>query len=89
MANEGGSGFSGRRIPQQAFQGALSEISFWMVHDMDCQVFRPLVKKNFGIEPQYEIQPFGLADVEGMARDDVSLNTDQIPHESDQYTAAV
>ena len=60
-----GSGFSGRKIPEQAFRGWLSEIAFWMVSDFDEQVIRPLIRRNKLGEPDYEIVPFGLVDEDG------------------------
>ena len=79
VANEGGSGFSGRRIPQKGFHGLLSEIVYWMINDFDAQVLRPLVTFNFGIpQPKYTIMPFGLGD-EGEVS---SMPGDQIPHEA-------
>ena len=62
-AAETGSGYSGRKVPQDAFHGMLAEILFWMVHDFDEQVIKPLVRMNFGItEPNYQIIPFGLVE---------------------------
>lgn len=60
-ASETGSGYSGRRVPQQAFRGMLQDIVYWLVGDFDQQVCRKLVQLNFGIdEPKYEIVPYGL-----------------------------
>ena len=60
MAAETGSGFSGRRIPQQAFLGMLNDIATNLVKDIDEQCFRPVIPHLFGIEPAYRIIPFGL-----------------------------
>jgi len=60
-AAETGSGFSGRRIPLDAFRGMLSDPLFWLISDLDQQVLRSAVRINFSIaEPNYEIIPFGL-----------------------------
>lgn len=61
QASETGSGYSGRRVPQDAFRGMLSDIIYWLVDDFDSQVVRKLVAMNFGVsEPSYEIMPFGM-----------------------------
>lgn len=74
-AAETGSGFSGRRIPQSAFRGTLSDLVFWLVADFDQQVLCPLLRMNYGIvEPTHEIIPFG------MVRDqdeDTNVNEDE------------
>lgn len=64
-AAETGSGYSGRRIPKDAFCGMLSDPLMWLVNDFDEQSLRHLVKKNFGIvDPDYDIIPFGLVEPE-------------------------
>ncbi len=60
QAAESGSGYSGRKIPETATRGMLTEVVFWMINDADAQIFRPLVRLNFDMEPDYEIIPFGL-----------------------------
>lgn len=60
QAAESGSGYSGRKIPEEAFRGMLTEVIFWMVNDFDEQILRPLIKFNFGYVPDYEIIPFGI-----------------------------
>ena len=57
-----GSGFgaaSGRQVPEEAFFSVLQEMVQWLISDADQQIFRYLVKLNFGEVP-YEIVPFGL-----------------------------
>lgn len=61
-AADTGSGFSGRKIPEQAVRGILSQVVFWMVYDFDEQVIRPLVRQNYNVDPTHEIIPFGLID---------------------------
>lgn len=82
-AAETGSGYSGRRVPQQAFRGMLQDIVYWLVGDFDQQVCRKLVKLNFGIdEPKYEIVPFGLIRDESEEQaggEMISLNDRRIP----------
>jgi hypothetical protein len=73
-ASETGSGWSGRRIPQDAFRGMLSDPLFWLIHDFDEQCIRPLVRLNFAIdEPDYEIIPFGLVRDENNQSEAVNL----------------
>ena len=52
-------GFSGRQIPEEAFYATLQEMVGWLISDADQQIFRHLVRLNFGDVP-YEIVPFGL-----------------------------
>lgn len=59
-AAESGSGYSGRKIPETATRGMLTDIVYWIISDADSQIFRPLIKMNFGCNPEYEIIPFGL-----------------------------
>ena len=60
----GGSGFgsaTGRAIPEEAFFSVLQEILQWLISDADQQIFRHLVRLNFGQDhARYEIVPFGL-----------------------------
>lgn len=75
-AAETGSGYSGRRIPQDAFRGTLSELLYWAVADFNEQVLQPLVRLNFGIdEPDYDIVPFGLVRDEDNQTDEAQLQT--------------
>ncbi len=62
QAADTGSGYSGRKIPEQAIRAILSQEVFWLVFDFDEQVIRPLVRMNFGTDENYEIIPFGLID---------------------------
>ena len=62
QAAETGSGYSGRKIPETATRGMLTEIVYWMISDADRQIFRPLVRMNFNKCPDYEIIPFGIVD---------------------------
>lgn len=64
-AADTGSGFSGRKIPEAAFRGILTNIVQWMVSDFDEQCVRALVKEAFKVEPSHEIVPFGLVRDEG------------------------
>lgn len=60
-AAETGSGYSGRKVPQEAFFSMLQEIVDWLIYDFDQQVLRPMVQFNFGVKDYpYEIIPFGL-----------------------------
>lgn len=59
-AQESGSGFAGRRVPQQAFFAILQELLNGLLSDVDNQILRPLVAWNFGQGRQYEVIPFGL-----------------------------
>jgi hypothetical protein len=88
-ASETGSGYSGRRVPQQAFRGMLQDIVYWLVGDFDKQVCRKLVSLNFGIdEPQYEIVPFGLIrDESENSAEAVSMQGTQIPISAVKSTA--
>jgi len=63
-AAETGSGYSGRAIPQEAFRGMLTDLAQHMVLDFDEQIVRPLVRREFHQEPDYEIIPFGLIEQE-------------------------
>lgn len=84
QAAETGSGYSGRKIPEQAARGMLTEVVYWMIADADAQIFRPLVKRNFGIVPDYEIIPFGIIDsgedddVRGTSTPEYGKKIDQI-----------
>ena len=61
QATETGSGYSGRKVPQEAFMSMLQEIVNWLCYDFDQQVLRPMVQFNFGAKDYpYEIIPFGL-----------------------------
>jgi len=51
--------YAGRRIPLLAFYSSLQELLGRMIADADDQIFRPLVRLNFGDVP-YEIVPFPL-----------------------------
>lgn len=56
---------SGRAVPQAAFYATLQEICNWLIADADTQLFRPLVRFNFGHEgTDYEIVPLGLMKAE-------------------------
>ena len=59
QAAETGSGFSGRKIPETAVRGILTQVVYWLVHDADRQIIRPLVRQH-GLEGDYTIIPFGL-----------------------------
>jgi len=59
-AAETGSGYSGRRIPQNALRGMLSEVANFLIQDLNDQILEPLIRRNFGEVPDYEIQTFGL-----------------------------
>ncbi len=60
QAAESGSGYSGRKVPETSTRGMLTETVFWLVQDADEQIFRPLYRREFDDEPDYEIIPFGL-----------------------------
>ena len=62
QASETGSGFAGRRIPQQGFYQSLQGLVNWLIFDFDQQVLSRLVRLNFGdsISRDYEVIPFGL-----------------------------
>jgi len=62
QAAETGSGYSGRKVPEQAVRGILSQIVFWLIHDFDELVIKPLVEINFGRESNHSVLPFGLTD---------------------------
>jgi hypothetical protein len=57
---EGTGAFAGRRIPQQAFYSVLQEIVQDLITDLDEQILQPLVRMNFGMHEDYEIECFGL-----------------------------
>lgn len=57
---EGTGAFAGRRIPQIAFFSMLQELVNWLIFDFNEQILSPLVRLNFGVDPDYEIVPFGL-----------------------------
>lgn len=59
-AAEVGAGWSGRKVPFEAFFAILQEMLNWLIFDVDQQVFRELVQLNFGPGQDYEIIPFGL-----------------------------
>lgn len=62
-AAETGSGYSGRRVPQDAFHGMLSDIVYWLVHDFNEQCIIPMLRLNLGVtEPTHEIIPFGMVE---------------------------
>ena len=87
-ASETGSGFSGRKIPESAFRGILTNIVYWMVCDIDEQCFRPLVKHVFQCEPDYEIIPFGIVRDEGDEGEDEPRSTNKhVPNESVRMAA--
>lgn len=87
-AADTGSGFSGRRIPESAFRGILTNIVQWMVSDIDEQSFRPLVKHNFQVEPSYEIIPFGIVRDEGDEGEDEMRSTNtRVPKEEVRMAA--
>lgn len=54
-----GSGYSGRRVPEEAFMAILQEIANWVIFDFDEQCLRALAHYN-GFRDDYEIVPFGL-----------------------------
>jgi len=58
-ATSGFGAASGRQIPEEAFFSILQEMTQWLISDADNQIFRHLVRINFGEVP-YEIVPFGL-----------------------------
>ena len=58
-ATSGFGAASGRQIPEEAFFSILQEMTQWLIADADNQIFRHLVRINFGDVP-YEIVPFGL-----------------------------
>ena len=61
QATETGSGYSGRKVPQEAFMSMLQEIVNWLIYDFDQQVLRPMIHFNFSVKDHpYEIIPFGL-----------------------------
>ena len=64
MAADTGSGYSGRKIPEQSVRGILSQEVFWMIYDFDQQVIRPMIQHNFGQDADYQIKPFGLVEEE-------------------------
>ena len=73
-AAEVGAGWSGRRVPFEAFFSILQEMVNWLIFDFNEQILRPLVRLNFGIEePDYEVIPFGLlrgpGDIEKMGQE--------------------
>ncbi len=60
-AGETGSGYAGRRVPQEAFYGTLQELANWLIHDFDQQILRELVYINFGSKNiDYDIVPFDI-----------------------------
>ena len=73
-ATSGFGGMTGRQIPEEAFFAVLQEMVGWLISDADQQIFRHLVKLNFG-EVDYEIVPFGLTykaeERENQIREDV------------------
>jgi len=79
-AAETGSGYSGRKIPQEAFKGLLHEVVFWMLEDIDTQLLRPAVKAEFGEAAcDYSIVPFGFVEDESGQDKMVSLDGKQPP----------
>lgn len=60
QAADTGSGYSGRKIPEQAVRGILTQVVYWLISDFNEQVLKPLIRRNFGCDPDYEIIPFGL-----------------------------
>ena len=87
-AAETGSGYSGRSIPEKAFRGILTDIVQWMIVDFDEQILRPLIRRNFGEEPEYEIQVFGLVEQEDEVRAMTTGNGAVVPNESAQKAKA-
>ena len=87
-AAETGSGYSGRRIPETAFRGILTDIVQWMVTDFDDQILRPLIRRNFGQEPEYEIIVFGLVEQEDEVRALTSGDGQIVPNQSAQKAKA-
>lgn len=85
-ASETGSGYSGRRVPKDAFLGMLSDPVNWLVSDFSEQVITPLVQLNFGIdEPDFEIIPFGLVrDDDNNSEDVQNPSNKQVPQSSAQ-----
>jgi len=57
-----GSGFSGRMIPFIVALSAVQQELTEIVRCVDRDVFRPLVRWNFGVEPEYELRPRALVD---------------------------
>lgn len=79
QAAETGSGYSGRKIPETATRGSLTELVYWIIQDADQQIFRPLVKMNFGYVPDYEIIPFGLVETAMQEEEEIR----EIPEEDE------
>jgi len=62
-ASTSGSGFSGRSIPFVIALGAVETELAEIVRCVDRDILRPLVRLNFGHEPQYEIHPRSLVEI--------------------------
>lgn len=88
QAASSGSGYSGRRVPDQIFRGLLQEVVTWMIHDFDDQVIRPLIRFNFNQEPDYEIVTFGLVSREDgdqqLAEKDRSISAATSPNPDEE-----
>jgi hypothetical protein len=84
-AAETGSGYSGRKVPQTAFRGMLSDMVYWLIHDFNEQVLIPLVRMNFDVaEPTHEVIPFGLVRGEDEADEGgiITQEGQQIPEDN-------
>jgi hypothetical protein len=59
---QGTGSYAGRVVPLMGFYSILQELIYWLIHDADEQIFRPLVDFNFGEGREYEIIPFSILD---------------------------
>lgn len=77
-----GSGWSGRKVPQQAFQGLLQEVVFWAIEDLDKQILRPLAEFEFGTVCDYSIIPFGMLAGDGAEGDPTTIPGQSVPEQA-------
>lgn len=88
QAAETGSGYSGRKVPQDAFFSMLQEIVDWLIFDFDQQVLRPMVEFNFGVKQHpYEIISFGLlkpSGEQGEKEKEARVGPVDVPEEAQQ-----
>ena len=57
-----GGGWAGKRIPMQAFYASLDTWIIQIINDLTDQIFKPLVKMNFGSAIEFEIKHKPLAE---------------------------
>jgi len=60
QAAQVGSGYSGRRVPEEAFYCSLQQNANELINDLDQQVLRFLVRFNFKTDVPYELTVYGL-----------------------------